>query len=89
MRQKRGYRYRRCQTSTGRKMFWPSLLTGLAGLLFKDLTSDRSKIKLTIGRIFGSNREINKNDRKVINAEFKVLEDDIRNVEKKDKGEKK
>ncbi|MDD3050863.1 MAG: hypothetical protein PHR06_06910 [Candidatus Cloacimonetes bacterium] len=88
MRHKRGYRYRRCQTFTGRGKLLPSLITGAISFIFKDLISDKSNIKLAIGRIFGRNREISNNERKVINAEYKILEDDNKNVEKIEKGVK-
>ncbi len=82
------YRNRRDKSHRGRNSIWGTIITAIAGTVIKDLTSENSKIKKIIRNIIPPKQiEDNQNKKKLINAEYKVVNDE-NNDEQNSKNEK-
>jgi len=74
-----GYKYRnkRNRSNNLRNSFWGTIITAITGTVIRDLTSNNSKIKQIVNRLYSSKKIEGKETKKtVINAEYKVVEDD-------------
>ena len=71
-----GYKYRnkRNKSHRGRHSIWGTIITAIAGTVIKDLTSENSKIKKIVKNIIPPKQiEDKDNKKKLINAEYKVI----------------
>ncbi len=82
------YRNRRDKSHRGRNSIWGTIITAIAGTVIKDLTSENSKIKKIVRKIIPPKQIENKlNKEKLINAEYKVVNDE-NNEKQNSKNEK-
>ena len=74
------YRNRRDKSHRGRNSIWGTIITAIAGTVIKDLTSENSKIKKIVRKIIPPKQIENKlNKEKLINAEYKVINNENNN----------
>ncbi|KQC08918.1 MAG: hypothetical protein APR54_04065 [Candidatus Cloacimonas sp. SDB] len=74
-----GYKYRnkRNKSNHFKNSFWSTVITAITGTVIKDLTSNNSKIKQIVNKLYSSKKiEDKQNKKTVINAEYKVVEDE-------------
>ena len=86
-----GYKYRnqRNKSHLGRNSFWGTIITAVTGTIIKDLTSDNSKIQKIIRGIIPSKQiEDKQNEKLIINAEYKVINDENENEQDSKKEER-
>lgn len=91
-----GYKYRNRRNRedssgnpTRRNSVWRSIITALVGTAIKDLTSENSKIKKIAQKIFSPQKLENKQDkRKVLDADYEVVENDPKRIGKEEKEKK-
>lgn len=69
------YRNRRNMNSSRSSLIWSPIFTALAGVIVKDLNSEKSKIKLLTGKLFHP-KQIEKNQHKIIDAEYKIIKEE-------------
>ena len=82
------YRNRRDKSHRGRNSIWGTIITAIAGTIITDLTSENSKIKKIVRNIIPPWQiEDKQNKKKLINAEYKVMNDE-NNDEQNTKNEK-
>ena len=75
------YRNKRNQSHRGRNSFIGTVITAIAGTVVKDLTSEDSKIKKLFNKVIHPKQiEEKQNEKKVIDAEFSVVNEE--NAEK-------
>ncbi len=75
------YRNRRIKSHRGRNSFIGTVVTAIAGTIVKDLTSEDSKIKKLFNKVVHPKQiEEKQSEKKVINAEFSVVDEE--NTEK-------
>jgi len=75
------YRNKRNQSHRGRNSILGTVITAIAGTVVKDLTSENSKIKKLFNKVIHPKQiEDKQNEKKVINAEFSVVNEE--NAEK-------
>ena len=68
------YRNQRNKSHRGRNSIWGTIITAIAGTVIKDLTSENSKIKKIVRKIIPPKQiEDEQNKKKLINAEYKVI----------------
>ena len=83
------YRNRRDKSHRGRNSIWGTIITAIAGTVIKDITSENSKIKKIVRKIIPPKQiEDKQNKKKLINAEYKVINNENNN-EQNTKNEKK
>ena len=77
------YRNKRNQSHRGRNSFIGTVITAIAGTVVKDLTSDDSKIKKLFNKVIHPKQiEEKQNEKKVIDAEYSVVDDEKIEIEK-------
>ena len=75
------YRNKRNQSHRGRNSILGTVITAITGTVVKDLTSENSKIKKLFNKVIHPKQiEDKQNEKKVINAEFSVVNEE--NAEK-------
>ena len=71
------YRNRRFKSHRGRNSIWGTVITAIAGTVIKDLTSEESKIKNLFTKIIHPKQiEKKQNEKKIINAEYSVIDNE-------------
>ena len=71
------YRNRRIKSHRGRNSFLGTALTALIGTAIKDLTSEDSKIKKLFNKVIHPKQiEDKQNEKKIINAEYSVIDNE-------------
>jgi len=71
------YRNKRIQGHRGRNSFIGTVITAIAGTVVKDLTSEDSKIKKLFNKVIRPKQiEEKQREKKIINAEFSVIDNE-------------
>ena len=71
------YRNKRNQSHRGRNSILGTVITAIAGTVVKDLTSENSKIKKLYNKVVHPKQiEEKQNEKKIINAEFSVIDNE-------------
>jgi len=71
------YRNKRIQSHRGRNSFIGTVITAIAGTVVKDLTGEDSKIKKLFNKVIHPKQiEDKQNEKKVIYAEFSVVDNE-------------
>lgn len=77
------YRNRRDRSHRGRNSFIGTVITAIAGTVLKDLTNENSKIKKLFDKIIHPKQiEDKQREKKTIDAEFSVVDDEKIEIEK-------
>ena len=88
-----GYRYRnrRNRSFSGKNSIITTIITGIAGVVMKDVLSENSKIKGLIKHVFKRKHLEAASEKKMIEADFSVIKDktQIKIKENEQIGEKK
>ena len=72
------YRNKRIQGHRGRNSFIGTVITAIAGTVVKDLTSENSKIKKLFNKVIHPKQiEEKQREKKVIDAEFSVVNEEV------------
>ncbi|MEA2096892.1 MAG: hypothetical protein U9P73_09410 [Candidatus Cloacimonadota bacterium] len=77
------YRNKRNISNRGRNSILGTVITAIAGTVVKDLTSENSKIKKLFDKVVHPKQiEDKQNEKKIINAEYSVVDDKKIEIEK-------